>query len=156
MQINVRCVGMKRLDELINRKEEHVADMRSFWRSAGLYLVKRSVSDSFGKEQSPDGTKWASWTKKYKDRMEKLGKGGNKILNDHGSHGLVGSIKYVAFRDRVIVGSNLAYARRHQLGDESWKQGGKGIPPRPYIGVTDEDRMELLRMMRDYFRRGRR
>lgn len=154
MQINVRCVGMERLIELLKRKEEHVADMRSFWRSAGLYLVKRSVRDSFGKEKSPDGTKWASWTKKYKDRMEKLGKGGNKILSNKGE--LRRSIGYVAFRDRVIVGSNLAYARRHQLGDESWKQNGKGIPPRPYIGVTDEDRMELLRMMRDYLRRDRR
>lgn len=55
MQINVRCVGMERLDELLKRKEEQLADMRGFWRSAGLYLVKRSVSDSFGKEQSPDG-----------------------------------------------------------------------------------------------------
>lgn len=169
MQINVRCVGMERLDELLKRKEEQLADMRGFWRSAGLYLVKRSVSDSFGKEQSPDGTKWASWTKKYKDRMEKLGKGGNKILSNKGE--LRRSIGYVAFRDRVVVGSNLRYAATHQFGDsrpltiKKVSKNGKpfmqniknrNIPPRPYLGVTDEDRMELLRMMRDYLRRDRR
>ena len=168
MEVHVRCVGMARLIEKLRDKEEDIADMRNFWRSVGLYLVKRSVSDSFGKEQSPDGTKWASWTQKYKERMEKLGKGGNKILNDHGSHGLLGSIKYVAFKDRVIVGSNLPYAATHQFGDsrpltiKKVSKNGKpftqniknrNIPPRPYLGVTEQDRTEILRMMRDYFRR---
>ena len=74
MEVYARCIGIERLDELLKRSEERLADMRGFWRSAGLYLVKRSVNDSFGKEQSPDGTKWASWTQKYKERMEKLGK----------------------------------------------------------------------------------
>lgn len=153
MQINVRCVGMERLIELLERKEEHLADMRSFWRSAGLYLVKRSVK-CFEKEQAPDGAKWAPWSEEYKKHLAKLGKKGrHKILSDKGE--LRRSVGYTAFRDRVIVGSNLAYARRHQLGDKNRKESGKGIPPRPYIGVTDEDRLEILRMMRNYFRRGR-
>lgn len=151
MEVYVRCIGIERLDELLKRSEERLADMRGFWRSAGLYLVKRSVIDSFGKEQSPDGAKWVSWTQKYKERMEKLGKGGNKILANKGE--LRRSIGYLAFSDRVVVGSNLRYARRHQLGDRSWSAGGGGIPPRPYLGVTEQDRTEILRMMRDYFRR---
>lgn len=154
MEVYARCIGIERLDELLKRSEERLADMRGFWRSAGLYLVKRSVNDSFGKEQSPDGTKWVPWTKKYKERMEKLGKGGNKILSNKGE--LRRSIGYLVFRDRVVVGSKLRYARRHQLGDKGWAEGGGGIPPRPYLGVAEQDRMELLRMMRDYLRRDRR
>ena len=154
MEVHVRYVGMARLIEKLRDKEEDIADMRNFWRSAGLYLVKRSVNDSFGKEQSPDGQRWASWTQKYKERMEKLGKGANKILSNKGE--LRRSIGYIAFRDRVVVGSNLRYARRHQLGDKSWKEGGGGIPPRPYLGVTERDREEILRMMYEYFRRRRR
>ena len=153
MEVHVRCVGMSRLIEKLRDKEEDIADMRHFWRSVGLYLEKRSTKDYFGKEQSPDGTKWAPWSEKYRERMKKLGKGGNKILNDHGSHGLLGSVKYVAFKARVIVGSILRYARRHQLGDKSWAAGGGGMPARPYLGVTEQDRTEILRMMRDYFRR---
>ena len=79
MEVHVRCIGMARLDELLKRSEERLADMRGFWRSTGLYLVKRFVNDSFGKEQSPNNAKWAPWSKEYKKRMERLGKGGNKI-----------------------------------------------------------------------------
>lgn len=155
MELNVRVVGMDELNEMLRRREEHLADMRNFWRSVGLYLVKRSVNDSFGKEQAPDGTKWVPWSKKYRKRMEKLGKRGrHKILSDIGE--LRRSVKYVAFKARVIVGSILRYARRHQLGDKSWAAGGGGMPARPYLGVTERDRAEILRMMREYFRRGRR
>ena len=69
MEVHVRCIGMARLDELLKRSEERLADMRGFWRSTGLYLVKRSVNDSFGKEQSPNNAKWAPWSKEYKKRM---------------------------------------------------------------------------------------
>ena len=155
MEVHVRYVGMARLIEKLRDKEEDIADMRDFWRSAGLYLVKRSVKDSFGKEQSPDGTKWPPWSEKYRKRMEKLGKRGrHKILSDTGE--LRRSIKYLAFKDRVIVGSNLRYARRHQLGDKGWAAGGGGMPARPYLGVTEQDRTEILRMMYEYFRRRRR
>ena len=154
MEIHVRCVGMARLIKKLRDKEEDIADMRNFWRSAGFYLVKRSIRDSFGKEQAPDGTQWAPWSKEYKKRMERLGKGGNKILSDNGE--LRRSIGYIAFRARVIVGSNLRYARRHQLGDKGWAVGGGGMPARPYLGVTERDRTEILRMMRDYLRRDRR
>lgn len=155
MEVHVRYVGMARLIEKLRDKEEDIADMRNFWRSAGLYLVKRSVKDSFGKEQSPDGTKWPPWSEKYRKRMEKLGKRGrHKILSDTGE--LRRSIKYVAFKNRVIVGSNIRYARRHQLGDKGWAAGGGGMPARPYLGVTEQDRTEILRMMYEYFRRRRR
>lgn len=154
MEVHFRSVGIPRLIELFKREENEIADMRGFWRSVGLYLVKRSTKDSFGKEQAPDGTKWAPWSKAYRRRMERIGKGGHKILSDNGE--LRRSIGYVAFKDRVLVGSILRYARRHQLGDKGWAEGGGGIPPRPYIGVTERDREEILRMMRDYFRRHRR
>ena len=155
MEVHGRYVGMARLIEKLRDKEEDIADMRNFWRSAGLYLVKRSVKDSFGKEQSPDGTKWPPWSEKYRKRMEKLGKRGrHKILSDTGE--LRRSIKYVAFKNRVIVGSNIRYARRHQLGDKGWAAGGGGMPARPYLGVTEQDRTEILRMMYEYFRRRRR
>ena len=155
MEVHVRYVGMARLIEKLRDKEEDIADLRNCWRSAGLYLVKRSVKDSFGKEQSPDGTKWPPWSEKYRKRMEKLGKRGrHKILSDTGE--LRRSIKYVAFKNRVIVGSNIRYARRHQLGDKGWAAGGGGMPARPYLGVTEQDRTEILRMMYEYFRRRRR
>lgn len=168
MELNVRVVGMDELKEMLRRREEHLADMRGFWRSVGHYLVTRTVKECFGKGQSPDGTKWKPWTKKYKERMEKLGKGGNNILIDDSVPGLRGSIKYDAFRDRVVVGSNLPYAATHQFGDsrslkikkvskneKPFTQNikNRNIPARPYLGVTDKDREEILRMMRDYFRR---
>lgn len=156
MEVHFRSVGIPRLIELFKREENEIADMRGFWRSVGLYLVKRSTKDSFGKEQAPDGTKWAPWSKAYRRRMERIGKGGHKILSDNGE--LRRSIGYVAFKDRVLVGSILRYARRHQMGDKNGAVAGGagGIPSRPFLGIVDRDRLEILRMMRDYFRRHRR
>ena len=154
MQIHARTIGLNRLIQTLERTEADIADMKPFWRSVGEYLRKRTVRN-FERERSPDGVKWKAWTQKYKARMEKKGKGSNKILSDTGA--LRRSVEYYAFRDRVFVGSNLSYARRHQLGDVGWKKGVRGgMPQRPFLGVTDEDRKEILRMMQIYFRRGRR
>jgi phage virion morphogenesis family len=60
---------------------------------------------------------------------------------------------FYALKDRLIFGSKLPYAATHQFGDS---RNGRNIPARPYFGVTDKDREEIKRMMRDYFRRHRR
>ena len=47
-------------------------------------IVFADVISHFEKEQGPTG-KWAEWSEPYKERMEKIGKGGNKILQDSGN-----------------------------------------------------------------------
>ena len=74
MEVHVRCVGMARLIEKLRDKEEDIANMRNFWRSVGLYLVKRSVSDSLAGNRPPmgpsglrgrknTGNAWKNWAK---------------------------------------------------------------------------------------------
>lgn len=99
---------------------------------------------------APDGTPW------------KPNRAGTPILFDTGR--LADSIDYAVEGDeRAIVGSGLVYARIHQTGGTIKPKNGKAlkfwfvaggfvefaivsqvtIPARPYIGISDDNRLEL-------------
>ena len=74
--------------------------------------------------------------------------GGGKTL-DKESH-LKDSIDYAATSDKVMVGSNLPYARIHQLGGKTGKGHKVDMPARPYLGVSEEDMDEVRETMADF------
>lgn len=43
------------------------------------------------------------------------------------------------------LGTNLVYAATHHFGDER-----RGIPVRPFLGVTDEERSAIIRSLLDH------
>lgn len=47
-------------------------------------VVFRDVIEHFEEEEGPDGL-WDRWSDAYSEHMQKLGKGGNKILQDSGN-----------------------------------------------------------------------
>lgn len=53
----------------------------------------------------------------------------------------------------VAVGSNLKYARIHQLGGKAGRGRKVTIPARPYLAVQPEDHAEIGRLLVDYLRR---
>ena len=55
------------------------------------------------------------------------------------------SITYRAGSDQVETGSNLVYARPHQLG---WPEGG--LPQREFLGLGREDEDEIVELAADY------
>lgn len=96
-------------------------------------------------KKGPDGRPWRPWTAAYAARRR--GSGG--ILDLRGS--LIDSIRYdVAGDDAVEVGSNVAYARRHQLGD----RGGRPMPARPFIGVSPANEREIGEVLNDWLMEG--
>lgn len=74
-------------------------------------------------------------------------KGGKTLTN---SGRLRRSIDYAATSDKVMVGSNLAYARIHQLGGKTGKGHKVDMPARPYLGVSKEDMEEVRETMADF------
>ena len=146
MQVNVRVIGVEELRRKLANIQNAARDMSKFWGAIGKYMRDRTITECFDKEQSPDGVKWAPWSEKYRRRMEKAGKGGNKILTN--TSDLRRSIGYNAFKDSVVVSANSDHAKVHQFGDAK-----RNIPARPFLGVTEADREEIKRCMKMYFDR---
>jgi phage virion morphogenesis protein len=56
------------------------------------------------------------------------------------------SINYRTDGSRVAIGTNLAYARIHQLGGRAGRGMKVRIPARPYLGISKGDLKEIERM----------
>lgn len=100
--------------------------------------LKREKTDAKGRA-------WKPWTPAYAGRRR--GTGG--LLELRGN--LIDSIRYdAAGDDGVEVGSNLVYARRHQVGDK----GGKPMPARPFIGLSTTNEREISEVVTDWLMEG--
>lgn len=112
----------------------------------------RSTRARFKTQTAPDGTAWAAlqpWYQKEKRRNK------NRILTLNGY--LRGQMTWQLVGDRMVeIGSNLPYAAVHQFGATIKPRAAKvlmfrghvaksvTIPARPYLGLSDEDRSEIV------------
>ncbi|KPH80524.1 phage virion morphogenesis protein [Bosea vaviloviae] len=124
-------------------------------------LIRESARERvFGGGPAPDGSAW-------KPNFE----GRTPIL--HRSGALARSIDYAVSGNQIVVGSGLHYAAIHQYGGVIkpkngsalkfwWQSGGfvnfavvKSVtmPARPYIGLSGDDRAELIQAAVLYIRR---
>lgn len=93
--------------------------------------TKNRISDG---THSPDGEPWAPWSPEY-------------ALSRHGGHSLLrgddhlrDSIGFQLRGDEVMVGTDRVYGATHQFGRD-------GIPARPYLGLSGENREEIERLV---------
>ena len=112
----------------------------------------RSTRARFKTQTAPDGTAWTAlqpWSQKEKRRNK------NRILTLNGY--LRGQMTWQLVGDRTVeIGSNLPYAAVHQFGATIKPRAAKvlmfrghvaksvTIPARPYLGLSDEDRSEIV------------
>ena len=104
----------------------------------GRYLVASTLR-RFERERGPDGK---SWLKSARALAE-----GGLTLTDSGR--LRGSIAYVVTDGgrTVEVGSNVVYAAIHQLGGRAGRGRRATIPARPYLGIDEHDRTNILHII---------
>lgn len=149
MEVYVRTFDLEKWFKRLEDKKEDVKDMSAFWQIAGD-RIKRKSMECFRKEQDPEGRPWKPWSPAYRalvlsGQMRPKGKKkhlSHKILQDTGE--LRRSINTRVFRDRVIIGSNLEYADKHQLGI--------GVPARLFIGVTRDDMTFIRKKLKQYLK----
>lgn len=124
----------------------------------GEAVVLRSTRERFKTQTAPDGTAWAAlqpWYKREKHRNK------NRILTLSGQ--LRGQlVSQVVGGKSVEVGSNLVYAAVHQFGGTIRPQNAKllhfrghvaksvTIPARPYLGLSEADKNELVERTLDW------
>jgi len=112
--------------------------------------IRTRISDT---KQTPEGDPWPAWSRHYAETRH----GGQSLLQAEGD--LLDSITYVADDDGAEAGTNVIYAAVHQFGASQGEFGrtGRGapipfgdIPARPFVGIGDEDLVELEGVMDDW------
>jgi phage virion morphogenesis protein len=134
---------------------ETATDTRPLMQQVGA-AVLTSTQMRFEREAGPNGNPWPP---SLRARL-----GGGKTLRD--SNRLYQSLTFNAQADQVEVGTNAIYAAIHQTGGTiraknkkalKFKVGGAWIskesvtiPPRPFLGIDDDDRAEIEAIAGDW------
>lgn len=146
--------GLAGLDRLTGA----LGDMTGFMDSVGSALVSGARERISTTSEAPDGSPWPA---SFRVREE-----GGKTLWQSGR--LLDSVTARPAADHVLVGSNMIYAAVHQFGAVIRAKTAAGlsfgladgsrhvvsqvtIPARPYIGVSEEDRLTLLDLAAVHF-----
>ncbi len=134
-EIRLDMAGARRLRDL------SAEDMETLVFAAGELMVTQTKTRIADEKTDPDGAAWAPWSDAYAVTRSAH----HSLLVGVGNPGLLESIANYSTGDAAVVGTNLIYGRRHQFGDED----GEGIPARPYLGLSGENRAEIEEMVVD-------
>lgn len=154
LSVHVHLSGFETIEQALARLNPFQADLllESLAR-----LIQQSVRERLiAGGPAPDGSAWAP-------NLE----GRRPVL--HRSGALARSIDYAVSGMQAVVGSGLIYAAIHQFGGTilpkkgdrlAFQIGGRQVfarkvtmPARPYIGLSGEDRAELVQAAAFYLRR---
>lgn len=159
VSISARVQGSAAIDARLAALAAANGDLSDLMDGIGLYLESSTI-ERFDTETAPDGSKW---TPSRRAREQ-----GGKTLTD--SARLKSSIAHRSSATEAEVGTNLIYARIHQMGGTirpkngdyltSALPGGLGfrrvseviMPARPFLGISAEDEEEILALAEDYER----
>ena len=126
-------------DKAVVGAARRMVNRKALLATIGDALVSGTI-ERFGQEEAPDGT---AWPLSHRAAAE-----GGKTLMDTAR--LRNSINSQATDDLVMVGSNVAYARIHQLGGKAGRGHKVTLPPRPYLGVSKTDIEEVKGILADF------
>lgn len=98
----------------------------------------------FEEEKDPEGKKWDDLEESTKAKRGRVGKKGTaRILRDQGD--LYDSVTHqVRHGVSVSVGVTRTYGRIHQLGGNAGRGRKVKIRARPYLGVSEAGRKEII------------
>ena len=146
------------LDKALGKAAHALGNTQALMESVGEALISGTLK-RFDDEEDPDGNKWEPSRRATDD--------GGQTLTDTGR--LRRSVDYAATPGKVMVGSNLKYARIHQKGGTITPKKAKKLvftgrdgkkvavdkvtlPARPYLGISDEDLKEVKDTMADFLK----
>lgn len=146
-----------------DRLENGYANPQPFFEKIGAYGV-RSTQERFISQSGPDGTEWQAWNPAYAEL-----RGPGSILTRSGA--LAQSLNFQAGLSEVRWGSPMVYAAVHQFGATIVPKNAPAlkfqladadgrpfevqvksvtIPARPYLGLNEVDREEIIALAGDY------
>jgi phage virion morphogenesis protein len=115
-------------------------------RSAPRTSPRRSTASR--SRSRPNGVAWQALSAAT---LKKRGPNA-RILRDRGN--LYDSITHLVAGRAVRIGTNRKNSRIHQLGGDTGREHKVHIPARPYLGISDEGRKEVLAILKAHVAEG--
>lgn len=117
-------------------------------------IALESIQTNF--EDGGRPKKWKPLAESTIADRKRQGKWPGRILVRQGhAAGLLGSIAYTAFNDKVVVHSNKVYARIHHEGGMAGRGRRTKMPARPYMMIQDEDWAEMKDALNAFILQGK-
>jgi phage virion morphogenesis protein len=135
------------LQDSLHKAAANIGNTKQLMLEIGMAMKGRTVR-RFHAGVSPEGEAWKEIQYTRKDTKGRPRKGKAKPLLDTGR--LRNSISVNASVTEVHVGSNVEYARIHQLGGQAGRGKKVTIPARPYLGLSEEDQEEIVNLVKDH------
>lgn len=108
-------------------------------------LVESQTRARFDERTSPEGDAWTPWSEGYAATRKK----GQTLLVASG--GFRDSIAWDLTGDALRVGSNMVFAALHQEGGtDDMAPGPAAVPARPWLGLSDDNVVEIEEAMADW------
>jgi phage virion morphogenesis protein len=137
--INIKTEGAEDIRAALARMEQRGQQLTPVFADIGEFL--QLVHDErFRKQTSPEGDPWAPLSPKYLARKKK-NKNRILVLNDV----LAGTLHYQTTAESLMFGTDQVYGATHQFGRPE-----ANIPARPWLGLSDADGQEVLRLIADH------
>lgn len=120
--------------------------------------LQTQIDENFKSGTGADGKKFHEWSDAWREQRRKMKKGSGQILLLQGN--LAKSISRKVSNNSVIIGSNVKYARIHQLGGRAGRGHSATIHARPYLPFAN-NRLQhgveknLLAVVMDYLSKPR-
>lgn len=112
---------------------------RAMFADIGEYL-DMATRERFQLEMAPDGTPWEGLDPEYQARKKRQ-KNRILVLDAY----LRDQMSYDAQPGSVEFGTARIYGATHQFGDDD-----RGIPARPFLGLSDDDEIHILNLAREH------
>jgi phage virion morphogenesis protein len=135
IEVNDRPV-LAALERLFARMEDPAPALRDIGET-----LLNSHRRRFEEGIAPDGTPWVPLSPAYQRRKKK---NQDKILVLDGH---LEMLNYDVKPDGLELGTNRIYGATHQFGAPE-----RNIPARSFLGLSDDDRTDVLEILREYLR----
>lgn len=128
-----------KVGEALQRLAARVGRLTPVFRDIGEYL-HQAHEERFDAQKDPQGNPWQPLSERYKARKKR---NADKILVLDDLLG--GTLRYQATADSLLFGTDRIYGATHQFGDDD-----RGIPARPFLGLSRDDEAEALRLIEEH------
>ncbi|WP_439357784.1 phage virion morphogenesis protein [Bradyrhizobium sp. DASA03007] len=150
LKLEIDSHDIRRLTKRIETLLHDVLEMHEVYGQAAEYMKRSTVNRVLRTKTSPEGERWEA----LRDVTVNL-KGNDTILFEYGD--LARSIQVSDVSNdgfELIADSNHASFMQEGVKRTRGMIKGKTIPPRPFMGFSDENKRRIATMIRDYLAHG--
>jgi len=134
--------------DALRKLQLRLVDSRPLMGLIGAAFVQSARKRIAMTKQAPNGQAWRPLSQRTIAERAAEGRNTTDILRR--TSALLNSIQIGELTaNRVVVGTPLHYAGKHQFGDPANR-----IPARPFIGLSDEDKQDIEEVALSYVRAG--